>query len=150
MDTIRTVETLNMLVEINSDRIDGYLKASEETNDIDLKNMFSNLINTSQIFKSELSNELRKYGQSPIVGTSLLGKAYRVWMDMMLAIKSNDRLAILNSCDWGGEIAIETYNIALSKYLEFLDDNQIILIKQQLETIISEHNKIKNMALVSQ
>jgi len=69
---------------------------------------------------------------------------------MMLAIKSNDRLAILNSCDWGGEIAIETYNIALSKYLEFLDDNQIILIKQQLKTIISEHNKIKNMALVSQ
>jgi uncharacterized protein (TIGR02284 family) len=149
MNTPKTVETLNMLVEINSDRIDGYLKASEETKDIDLKDLFSSLIKTSQLCKNELSNEIRKYSESPVEGTSTLGKAYRIWMDMKLALNSNDRLAILNSCDWGGEIAIETYNIALSKYLEFLNEEQIELIKQQLGTIISEHNKIKQMVLAA-
>lgn len=149
MNTQKTVETLNMLVEINSDRIDGYLKASEESKDLDLKNLFSSLIQTSELCKSELSSELRKYGQSPVEGTSTLGKAYRIWMDMKLAVNSNDRLAILKSCDWGGEIAVETYNIALSKYLEFLNEDQRNLIKQQLDTIISEHNKIKKMALSS-
>lgn len=149
MNTQKTVETLNMLVEINSDRIDGYLKATEETSDLDLKKIFSTLIHTSEKFKNELSEELGKYGQSPVESTSTLGKAYRIWMDMKLAVISNDRLAILKSCDWGGEIAIETYNIALSKYLEFLNEDQVELIKQQLETIISEHNKIKQMSLVS-
>jgi uncharacterized protein (TIGR02284 family) len=149
MNTQKTIETLNMLVEINNDRIDGYLKATEETNDLDLKNLFSSLIQTSQICKNELTSELRKYGESPEEGTSTLGKAYRIWMDIKLAINSNDRLAILNSCDWGGEIAIETYNIALSKYLEFLNDDQIELIKMQLDSIMNEHNKIKKLAILS-
>ncbi len=149
MNTQKTIETLNMLIEINNDRIDGYLKASEETNDLDLKTLFSSLIQTSQICKNELSSELRKFGQSPEEGTSILGKAYRIWMDMKLAVNSNDRLAILKSCDWGGEIAIETYYIALSKYLEFLDEDQISLIKHQLASIISDHNKIKELALKS-
>lgn len=149
MNNQKNIETLNMLVEINNDRIDGYLKATEETNDLDLKTLFSSLIQTSQICKNELSSELRKFGESPEEGTSTLGKAYRIWMDMKLAVNSNDRLAILKSCDWGGEIAIETYNIALSKYLEFLDEDQISLIKHQLASITSDHNKIKDMALKS-
>lgn len=149
MNTLKTIETLNMLVEINNDRIEGYKKAYDETSDLDLKQLFSDLSKTSQICNSELSNELQKYGHSPIDGTSTIGKVYRIWMDMSLAMKSNDRLAILKSCDWGGEMAIETYNIALSKYLEYLDEDQIKLIKQQLSTIISEHNKIKNLVLIS-
>ena len=43
MNTQKTIETLNMLVEINNDRIDGYLKATEETNDLDLKSIINNV-----------------------------------------------------------------------------------------------------------
>lgn len=68
-----------MRVEINSDRTDGYEKAIDEINDFDLKSLFSNLIKTSEINISELSNELaEKYVHSPEEGTSTLSKAYKI------------------------------------------------------------------------
>jgi len=147
MNNIKTVEALNMLVEINSDRIDGYKKAIEETNDFDLKSLFSNLINTSQINKFELSNELLKYVQSAVEGTSTLSKAYKIWMDLMVAIKGNSKLAILKSCEWGGEVAIETYDKALSLDRAFLNEDQIKLIAEQLKKIRLEHDTIKIMVI---
>ena len=44
----KTAETLNDLIIINNDRYEGYQKAMEQTNDADLKNLFSTFSNQSK------------------------------------------------------------------------------------------------------
>ena len=78
------VEVLNDLVQINNDRIEGYQKAAEETKDIDvdLKAIFIKMAEESIKYKTELVNEITKFGGDPVTGTTGLGKIYRVWMDV--------------------------------------------------------------------
>jgi hypothetical protein len=43
MEKEKTIEVLNTLITINNDRIEGYDTAAKETDEYDLKNLFSQL-----------------------------------------------------------------------------------------------------------
>src|SRR6476659_7683219 len=99
------VDSLNNLIQINNDRIQGYLTAAKEIDESDLKTVFSELMQTSQDCRRELTQEVVKLGGEPIDGTSTSGKVYRAWMDVKSALTSKDRKAILNSCEFGEDVA---------------------------------------------
>ena len=74
MKNEKTIEVLNILVQINNDHIDGYETASKETEEQDLKNFFGQLSKTSQNCKQEPTGEINKLGGTAIDGTKTTGK----------------------------------------------------------------------------
>ncbi|MBA3682937.1 MAG: PA2169 family four-helix-bundle protein [Bacteroidetes bacterium] len=142
METEKSITALNKLIEINNDRIEGYVTASKETKEVDLKSLFSELIKTSQQCRAELANEVHKLGGTPVEGTKISGKFFRVWMDVKAALVDNDRKTILNSCETGEDVAVDTYKEVLDESLSAV---QQLMISDQLRLIKADHDKIKNL-----
>jgi uncharacterized protein (TIGR02284 family) len=145
MDKEKSIEVLNTLVEINNDRIAGYETAFKETTESDLKNLFSDLMQTSKNCKSELVAEVLKLGGKPEEGTKTTGKLYRVFMDFRAALTGKDRKAILKSCEFGEDVAVETYEKVLEDNSEDISSEQEAMIKAQFELIKAGHDKVKSL-----
>ena len=144
MNQEKAIAVLNSLVEINNDRIEGYETASKETEEADLKTLFFHLSQTSLTCKRELVYEIRKLGGTPIEeSTTTSGKFYRVWMDIKAAFTGNDRKAILNSCEYGEDVAVDTYHDALTNNREYLSSDQQTMLTKQHLMIKAGHDKIK-------
>ncbi|MBK5285133.1 MAG: PA2169 family four-helix-bundle protein [Bacteroidia bacterium] len=141
----KSINVLNTLIEINNDRIEGYETASKETQETDLKNLFSEFRQTSEKCKAELVNEVHNLGGTPTEGTKTTGKFFRVWMDFKAAITRKDREAILNSCEYGEDAAVDTYKDALSDNPDDLTAEQQTMLKAQLALIRADHDKVKSM-----
>ena len=106
-------DVLNGLVEINNDRIEGYQKAAQETDASDLKSLFSKMAADSTNFRNELTAEIQRTGGTPAEGTTVSGKFYRAWMDVKAALSGKDRHAVLSSCEFGEDAALDAYEEAL-------------------------------------
>ncbi len=134
---------LNKLVTINNDRTEGYQKAAEETKDGELKQLFTKFATQSRRFNSELSSEVSKAGGKPETGTTTSGKFYRAWMDIKAALSGKDRKAVLASCEFGEDVAKDTYK-------ELLEDNHLpenvkTLVNSQFAEIKSAHDEIRRL-----
>jgi len=145
MNNEKTVDTLNTLVEINNDRIEGYQTASEDTDEQDLKRMFSQFAQTSHDCRKELANEITNLGGSPTEETKNTGKLFRAWMDVKAALTGKDRKAILNSCEFGEDNAIDTYENVLQDDTEYLNPQHVSMINTQLSNLRGDRNKVKTM-----
>jgi len=140
----KTVAVLNGLIEINNDRINGYELAAKETDDDSLKGLFTDLAGDSRKFRQELSNEVTTAGGQPTKGTSVSGKVYRAWMDVKAAITAKDKKQILSSCEFGEDVALESYKTALNSDAEFSERHRA-LVQNQKETLQRAHNTIKEL-----
>jgi uncharacterized protein (TIGR02284 family) len=145
MNKDKTIEVLNTLIQINNDRIEGYQTTSKETEEEDLKNLFAQFTQTSQKCKQELTGEVNKSGGTPTGETKITGKFFRVWMDVKAALTGKDRKAILNSCEFGEDQAVGTYEKALKNDLEHLSPGQQTLINAQHALLKADHDKVKSM-----
>lgn len=145
MNSKKTIEVLNTLIIINNDRIEGYETATKETDEQDLKTLFAQFISTSRTCKQELVSEVAKLGGEVAEGTLISGKFFRVWMDVKAALTGKDRKAILNSCEYGEDVALETYNEALTDDSKDLSTEQQSMIRGQYLLIKADHDKVKSM-----
>ena len=145
MENEKTIAVLNTLITINNDRIEGYETASKETEEQDLKTMFAQFASTSQKCKLELTNEVNKLSGTAAEGTLTIGKFFRVWMDVKSALTGKDRKAILNSCEYGEDVARDTYEKALKNDIENLNLEQQAMIKGQNSLLKADHDKVKSM-----
>ena len=143
MEDSKTIEVLNTLITINNDRIEGYETASNETEEQDLKILFGQLSSTSQKCKQELYIEVKKLNGTPAEGTMVSGKFFRVWMDVKAALTGKDRKAILNSCEYGEDVAKSTYESALKNDSEYLSSELQKLIQAQHTLLVADHDKVK-------
>lgn len=145
METAKTIDTLNKLVLINNDRIEGYRTAYDETDEQDLKSLFLKFISTSQKCKTELENEIHKLVGKVVEGTMVSGKFFRVWMDVKAAITAHDRKAILDSCEYGEDMAKGTYEKVLRDDLAELTAEQQSIIRTQHSWIKADHDEVKSL-----
>jgi uncharacterized protein (TIGR02284 family) len=145
MQNETSIEVLNTLIKINNDRIDGYKTAAKETEEEDLKSLFSKLGRTSQKCKTELVTEVVRLGGTPDKGTKTTGKFFRVWMDVKAALTGKDRKAILDSCEYGEDVAVDTYNKAMINHPKDLNIDQQKMIGEQCRMIKADHDKVKEM-----
>lgn len=145
MDIEKSVDVLNKLVVINNDRIEGYETAAENTEERDLKTLFSNFEQTSRECHRELVSEIEKLGGKAEEGTKMSGKFFRTWMDVKSALTGKDRKAILNSCEEGEERAIETYQSVFEDESEHLTSKQQSMIRGQHSSIKSDQSKIRSL-----
>ncbi len=145
MENEKTIAVLNTLITINNDRIEGYETASKETDEQDLKTLFAQFSKTSQHCNAELKAEVTNLGGEIAEGTMVSGKFFRVWMDVKAALTGKDRKAILNSCEYGEDVAKGTYEDALKDDAEDLSADLQATIKAQHTLLVADHDKVKAM-----
>lgn len=146
MKNEKTIEVLNTLIIINNDRMEGYQTASKETEEIELKSLFARFISTSEKCKQELISEVNMLGGVVAEGTMVTGKFFRVWMDVKSAITGKDRQTILSSCEYGEDVAKETYEDALENHSEHLNAAQQSLITSQKQLLQADRNHVKMLS----
>jgi uncharacterized protein (TIGR02284 family) len=139
----KSIDVLNSLITINNDRIQGYETAIDETEDQDLKSLFNQFIQTSRNSKNELTSAVTKLGGTPDDGTRLDGEIYRAWMDLKAMVTGKDRKAILNSCEYGEDVAVNTYEKAMKD--SDLSTEYNSLVAAQYARIKADHDKVRTL-----
>lgn len=139
----KTVSLLNGLIEINNDRIEGYEKAAKEVEDTELQSLFGELSNNSRQYRSELISEVVSHGGTPSESNTAAGKVYHAWMDIKAALTGRDTKAIVSSCEFGEDAALEAYEDVLKS--EDLTSSARESVSQQKAKIKQSHNKIKKI-----
>ena len=139
----KTVYALNRLVEINNDRIEGYETAASETDEQALKALFGRFAQASHTCREELAREIASLEGTPTEGTRNSGKLFRIWMDVKVALTSNNRKAIFNSCEFGEANALETYEHVLKHDREHLGAYHISMINTQMSILSGDHDLVR-------
>jgi uncharacterized protein (TIGR02284 family) len=144
MENEKTIDILNSLVQINHDRIEGYKTAMEETkDDEELRESFLNFQQTSFSCLASLISQVQALNGTAEDGTKNTGKIHRVWMDFKAMVNGHDRKAILSSCAFGDEAAMDLYKDVLEDDRENLSAEQQTMFQTQLALITSDYNNVK-------
>jgi len=143
-DMKERVDQLNRLVVVNNDRIHGYRKAAEETQDPDLRMLFDQYSQQSSRFKMELADEIASLGGQINEETSTSGDLYRTWMDIRQALSNNDKKAVLKSCEFGEDVALKTYDKALENGTTF-SPGCLVRVENQRAELRDAHDSIKSL-----
>jgi|SRR6218665_1091051 len=145
METQKTIDVLNKLVTINNDRIEGYQTAYDETEEQDLKTLFSGFIRNSHKCKNELEGEVIRLSGKVAEGTMVSGKFFRVWMDVKSALTGKVRKVILDSCEYGEDMAKGTYEKVLKDDLDSLSTEQQTMVRTQYNWLKADHDQVKSL-----
>ncbi|MEJ1242533.1 PA2169 family four-helix-bundle protein [Chryseolinea sp. T2] len=138
-----TIEILNDLVAINNDRIEGYERALDETEekDSDIRRLFIAMIDESRKLRLNLANEVQTLGGKSETGTTASGKLYRAWMDVKAVFTGHDRHTVLANCERGEDAAQKAYKDAL-------EDNNLpayirTMLTEQKQQLRASHDRVK-------
>jgi uncharacterized protein (TIGR02284 family) len=110
----KKADTLHELLLFVNDRIEGYKKAVEESQDPELTGYYKQLVSQSQRFANELNNHLRQQGGEREEGTTVKGKIYRRFMEASAAVTGQSEKTILATNIHGEMWALKAYKEALS------------------------------------
>jgi uncharacterized protein (TIGR02284 family) len=145
MNTENTIDVLNTLIVINHDRIEGYKTALKETKDADLQRLFVQFEKTSTLCLEELNAEVGRLGGTAEEGTRATGKFFRGWMELKAALTTNERRTVLDSCEYGEDVALETYKKAQEDHKADLTDELQSMLDTQYTCIKADHDCVKAM-----
>jgi uncharacterized protein (TIGR02284 family) len=126
------IEALNDLIKINNDRVAGYQKAVESTEDPALKTVFEGYMDQSNGYVNELNDYIHMLGGLPTDGTTMSGKFYHAWMDVKSAFSKKDTYSVLSDCEYGEDVAKSAYRKAL-------DDKELIWEDEKVLTLLTNH-----------
>lgn len=138
------IEVLNDLIRINNDRTAGYMRAAEDTKnvDVDLRTIFERMADESRQNAIELTAQVGRLGGEPATGTTTSGKIYRAWMNVKDMFTGKDRHALLASCEYGEDAAQRAYEDALATDAPLSTDVRQ-LITSQKSSLRNSHDMIK-------
>lgn len=138
----KTIEVLNDLIKINTDRADGYTQAIQDSKEADLKIMFRNMVTESKKNITDLSRIILKLDGDPKFGeNTLAGKIYHVWMELKTSFTGKDRQSILDSCEFGEDAAVKAYKSAIQERDLITEAFDLIYRQAQLQR--ASHEVIK-------
>jgi uncharacterized protein (TIGR02284 family) len=141
----KTIEVLNGLIGINNDRIVGYETAMKETQDADLNVLFLQFIETSKKCRQELIVEVERLGGTPAESTETASKYFRAWMDVKAVLAGHHSRTLLNWCESGEDMAVDTYDNILRTKSQAITAGQQTMVNAQYELIKADHARIKSM-----
>ncbi|GAA4399554.1 PA2169 family four-helix-bundle protein [Nibrella viscosa] len=140
------VDSLNELVEILNDRIRGYETALEDNKDPQLDQTFRQMIIQTQKLRSELAEHIVRLDGTAVTDathTDFSSKIHRAWINIKAAVTGKDRAAILSSCEFGDNAAVEAYEDAVKedKLPAYVKDT----LRTQLDELRQARNQIKSL-----
>ncbi|MBW8685977.1 PA2169 family four-helix-bundle protein [Chitinophaga rhizophila] len=138
----KLLEALNDLVRINRDRVEGYRKAIDQTDDADLKALFQRMADESNSYIDQLNMLLLTNGEGATMQSSIYGRIYRTWMDVKATFSGPDRHSILSSCEYGEGAAQRTYEEILRSSIP-MPYSVRELIANQKGALRSSHDTVR-------
>ena len=98
MENQNTVATLNDLLHITNDRLEGFEKVEGKIWEMNhsLQNAYEHMISQTKIMKNELINLITDRGETADDSTSFRGSLHRIWID----IKNSFWLPVWNILLW--------------------------------------------------
>lgn len=142
MDNDEIVNTLNVLIEISRDGVNGFRTCAEDTHDASLKMYFENRAQSCEQAVHTLSAEVRRYGGDPDPSGTMTGALHRAWVDLKAALTTRDNLAVLEECERGEAAAVIAYEDALR---EELPGDLRALLDQQYEGAKRNHDRVRQL-----
>ena len=140
------ISALNDLIKINNDRVTGYQKAIEGTEEQKLKKLFADYIEDSKKYIGDLSEHLHVLGGDPASGTTIAGKYYHTWIDVKAKFAKKDTVSILSDCEYGEDVANAAYRNALDdKELIWKDERIVSILSRHLKELKASHDHIKEL-----
>lgn len=109
-------DTLQELLLFVNDRIEGYKKALDESQDTELSGYYKQLVSQSQRFANELNAHLRLQGGGREANTTFKGKIYRRFMEAAAAVTGHSEKTILATNIHGEQWALKAYEEALNDH----------------------------------
>lgn len=109
-----SAEALHELLLFVNDRIAGYERAVEHSQDTELRGYYKQLVSQSQQFAGQLNTYLTQAGAERQTSTTAKGKLYRAFMDATAALTGHDEAAILAANIHGEQWADKAYVEALA------------------------------------
>lgn len=111
------IETINDLIEINNDRIQGYDRLIGEvagTHSTDAIRLFQQYKQESQANVAALTAFVHQMGGEAVTGTTVGGALHRLWIDIKNTFVFNEKESALESSVFGDGAAIKAYEAALA------------------------------------
>jgi len=136
------VSTLNSLIETCKDGQNGFQEAAEGVERSDLKSLFYECSQQRAQFTGELQSLVRELGGDPEQSGSLAASVHRRWIDIKSVVTGRDETAILNECERGEDIAVNSYKTALNAELPA---NVKTVVQNQYNTVQATHDKVRNL-----
>lgn len=136
------ISTLNTLIETCKDGQNGFQEAAEGVERSDLKSLFYECSQQRAQFTGELQSLVRDLGGDPEQSGSLAAAVHRRWIDVKSLITGKDDGAILNECERGEDVAVNTYKTALNAELPA---NVNSVVQNQYNTVKATHDRIRSL-----
>ena len=122
---------LKDLVQIVNDGKEGYRVAADATNDLFLKNLFTQKIEERTVFEQELKSYILSLGEiADNEKGGLIGIIQRTWLEVKDALNVRDDAAILAAVKLGEQSALTKYDQFLAESNE-LEAHVPILLHQR-------------------
>lgn len=135
------INTLQDLVRVNNDRSAGYDNAITEVDDPGLQHIFQSMADQSREYAFELNKFIKTVGGQEEPDTSVAGDLYRTWMDLKADFTNSDS-SVLASCEYGEDVTLRVYNMALNNEIEVPQDILDVITRQHGELRLS-HDRIR-------
>lgn len=135
------VGLLDDLMTKDRDATEGYIKASENVSDPDVKKMLMRFANQRIDFVEGLKKEIEDLGGDYKDRTSVMSTMHRIWMDIRGTFTGKDESIILNECLRGEEASLKDYEDAGSN--EFLPESSRIVIERHRKAVAKSVMELK-------
>ncbi|MBW7674147.1 PA2169 family four-helix-bundle protein [Chryseobacterium chendengshani] len=145
MDNKKTVATLNDLLNITNDRIQGFSKVEEKVwdNYSFLKNDYDQMVRESQIMKTDLITLITEKGGEADDTSTTAGAIHRTWIDLKNSFTGDHTESTLENVVFGEKAAINSYQEALQS--GDLCSESTFVVADQLEQLKSSYSKFDRL-----
>ncbi len=140
-----TVSTLNDLLQITNDRIEGFNKVEDKVWEKypNLKSDYNNMVDQSQKMRLELKSLISERNGDVDDSTTVAGGLHRTWIDVKNAFSSDNAESTLENVIFGENAAIEAYEKALDSGELCPESTRVV--QDQLHSLKASYEKFKNL-----
>ena len=136
------IDTLNRLISIAKDGVNGMSSAAESASNPQLKSTLSQLSQERNHVATQLQDVVRRLGGGPDQSGTTLGAAHRAFMNIKDAVTGTDDKALIDECERGEDVAVREFQSALQKDLPG-DIKQTV--QHAFTQVKSSHDRIKHL-----
>ena len=137
-----TESVLNELIETSMDGEKGFVKATEDAHDAELKALFTECAQRCREGAAELQSQVRAQGGSPKKTGSAAAALHRGWISLKEAVSSREDKAILEECERGEDYAKAQYRKALEQNLPA---DVRAIVERQYQGVIANHDRVRTL-----